>query len=66
MLYYRLYEEWSVYLPLEVVAQPAAADISILRSRPPLQASLNRETGKLICLALVLPKPAMSFTFAQQ
>ncbi len=39
--------EWSVYLPLEVVAQPAAADISILRSRPPLQASLNRETGKL-------------------
>jgi predicted Zn-dependent protease len=39
--------EWSVYLPLEVVAQPAAADISILRSRPPLEASLNRETGKL-------------------
>jgi predicted Zn-dependent protease len=39
--------EWSVYLPLEVVAQPTAADISILRSRPPLQASLNRETGKL-------------------
>ncbi|HEY9797812.1 MAG TPA: hypothetical protein V6D30_19425 [Leptolyngbyaceae cyanobacterium] len=40
-------QEWSVYLPLEVVAQPAAADISILRSRPPLEASLNRETGKL-------------------
>ena len=40
-------QEWSVYLPLEVVAQPAGADISILRSRPPLQASLNRETGKL-------------------
>jgi predicted Zn-dependent protease len=39
--------EWSVYLPLEVVAQPAGADISILRSRPPLEASLNRETGKL-------------------
>jgi len=40
-------QEWSVYLPLEVVAQPAGADISILRSRPPLEASLNRETGKL-------------------
>ena len=40
-------QEWSIYLPLEVVAQPAAADISILRSRPPLQASLNPETGKL-------------------
>lgn len=38
--------EWSVYLPLDVVAQPATADISILRSRPPLQASLNRETGQ--------------------
>lgn len=40
-------QEWSIYLPLEVVAQPASADISILRSRPSLQASLNRETGKL-------------------
>jgi predicted Zn-dependent protease len=39
--------EWSVYLPLEVVAQREDADISILRSRPPIQASLNRETGKL-------------------
>jgi predicted Zn-dependent protease len=39
-------EEWSVYLPLEVVLEPAGADISILRSRPPLQASFNSETGK--------------------
>ncbi len=39
-------QEWEVYLPLEVVAQPADADISILRSRPPLQASFDRETGK--------------------
>jgi predicted Zn-dependent protease len=40
-------QEWSVYLPLEVVAQPEGADILIRRSRPPLQASINRETGKL-------------------
>jgi predicted Zn-dependent protease len=40
-------QEWSVYLPLEVVTQQTAADISILRERPPLQASLNRETGKI-------------------
>ncbi len=40
-------QEWSVYLRLEVIAQPEGADISILRSRPPLQASLNRETGQL-------------------
>jgi len=40
-------QEWSVYLPVEVIAQPEGADISILRSRPPLQASLNRETGQL-------------------
>ncbi len=42
----RAVQEWSIYLPVEVVAQPAIADISILRSRPPLQASLNRETGQ--------------------
>ncbi|HEY9596850.1 MAG TPA: peptidase, partial [Cyanophyceae cyanobacterium] len=40
-------QEWSVYLPLEVIEQPTQADISILRSRPPLQASVNRETGQL-------------------
>jgi predicted Zn-dependent protease len=40
-------QEWSVYLPLEVVAQPEGADILIRRSRPPLQTSINRETGKL-------------------
>ncbi len=39
-------QEWSKYLPVEVVAQPEMADISILRSRPPVQASLNRETGQ--------------------
>ena len=39
-------QEWGVYLPLEVVAQPEGADILIMRSRPPLQASFNRETGK--------------------
>jgi predicted Zn-dependent protease len=42
----RAVQEWSVYLPLEVVAQREGADISILRSRPPLQASINRETGQ--------------------
>lgn len=38
--------EWSVYLPLEIVTQREKADILILRDRPPLRASLNRETGK--------------------
>lgn len=38
--------EWSVYLPLEVVTQREGADILILRDRPPLQASFDRETGK--------------------
>jgi predicted Zn-dependent protease len=38
--------EWSVYLPLEVVSQREGADILILRDRPPLQASYDRETGK--------------------
>ncbi|HEY9709200.1 MAG TPA: hypothetical protein V6D48_13440, partial [Oculatellaceae cyanobacterium] len=42
----RALQEWSIYLPVEVVAQRTIADISILRSRPPLQASLNRETGQ--------------------
>lgn len=39
-------EEWKKYLLLEVVSQPEGADIVILRSRPPLQASINRETGQ--------------------
>ncbi len=39
--------EWGVYLPLEVVEQRGVADISILRSRPPLQASIDQKTGKL-------------------
>ncbi|MBD1921475.1 peptidase [Microcoleus sp. FACHB-831] len=37
-------QEWKVYLPLEVVEKPEIADIRIGRSRPPLQASFNRET----------------------
>ncbi len=40
-------QEWNVYLPLEVVDRLEGADISILRSRPPLQASVNPETGQL-------------------
>jgi len=39
-------EEWSAYLPLQVVAHAEEADISVWRSRPPLEASLDRETGK--------------------
>lgn len=39
-------EAWNVYLPLQVVNQQEMADIVIMRSRPPLQASLNRETGQ--------------------
>jgi predicted Zn-dependent protease len=38
--------EWSVYLPLEIVTQSEGADILFVRDRPPLRASLNRETGK--------------------
>lgn len=37
-------QEWSVYLPLEVVEQSEAADITIVRSRPPLRTS---PTGNL-------------------
>lgn len=40
-------QEWNAYLPLEVATQSEGADISILRSRPPLQATINRETGKI-------------------
>lgn len=39
-------KEWSVYLPLVVVQEAEKADILIRRSRPPLQASLNRDTGQ--------------------
>lgn len=39
-------EEWSRYLPLEVVSQREGADIVILRSRPPLQTSINHQTGQ--------------------
>ena len=39
-------QEWNVYLPLEVVTQREGADILILRERPALQASFDRETGK--------------------
>ncbi|MGB7441059.1 MAG: peptidase [Coleofasciculaceae cyanobacterium] len=40
-------KEWSVYLPLELTKQQKEADISILRSRPPLEASINRQTGEV-------------------
>lgn len=40
-------EEWIVYLPLELVRNKEGADISILRSRPPLETSINRETGEI-------------------
>lgn len=39
-------EAWNVYLPLQVVSEREMADIVIMRSRPPLQASVNRETGQ--------------------
>jgi predicted Zn-dependent protease len=34
-------QEWSVYLPLEVVEQPEVANITIVRKAPPLQKSPN-------------------------
>ncbi|NER98598.1 MAG: peptidase [Symploca sp. SIO1B1] len=39
-------EDWSIYLPLELVTQAEDADISIWRSSPPLKPVLNRETGR--------------------
>jgi predicted Zn-dependent protease len=39
-------EEWGVYLPLEVVGESRAADIIVMRSRPPLRATLDRTTGQ--------------------
>jgi len=40
-------QEWSVYLPLEVVEQRENADIIILRSLPPLRPSFNRDTREI-------------------
>jgi predicted Zn-dependent protease len=40
-------QEWSVYFPLVVVEQRETADITILRSRPPLRPTFNRDTGEL-------------------
>ncbi len=40
-------QEWSSYLPLEVVTNSEGADIAIWRSHPPRKPSFNRETGKL-------------------
>jgi predicted Zn-dependent protease len=40
-------QEWSLYLPLEVVDQPEGADIIIWRSLPPLNISFDEETGKI-------------------
>ena len=38
--------EWGLYLPLQVVEELESADIVVVRSRPPLQASFNRNTGQ--------------------
>lgn len=38
--------EWGLYLPLELVSEAVGADIVVMRSRPPLQASFNRNTGQ--------------------
>ncbi len=39
--------EWQAYLPLVTIEKAEKADIIILRSPPPLGATLNPETGKL-------------------
>jgi predicted Zn-dependent protease len=38
--------EWGVYLPLQIVDKLEEGDIRVMRSRPPLQASFNRNTGQ--------------------
>ncbi|MCC0176920.1 matrixin family metalloprotease [Waterburya agarophytonicola K14] len=37
--------EWNVYLPLEEITKRERADIVILRSQPPRETKLNRDTG---------------------
>jgi predicted Zn-dependent protease len=39
--------EWSEYLPLQVVNEPATADIRVMRLRPRLEARVDPETGLL-------------------
>lgn len=39
-------QEWNAYLPLTIVEQREDADIAFLRSRPPIEATINRETGQ--------------------
>jgi predicted Zn-dependent protease len=39
-------QDWSVYLPLTIVALPEEADITIWRSTPPLR--ISGESGKLL------------------
>ncbi|NET61142.1 MAG: peptidase [Symploca sp. SIO2E6] len=39
-------EDWSLYLPLQLVTQAQDADISIWRSSPPIKPVFNRETGR--------------------
>lgn len=39
-------QEWGVYLPLEGVNDLEDADIIVKRSRPPLRATFNRNTGE--------------------
>jgi len=38
----QIIHEWSVYLPLQVIAQPEGADIKIMRSSPPLRIAPNQ------------------------
>jgi predicted Zn-dependent protease len=38
--------EWSAYLPLKMVQEAQTADIVVMRSRLPLRASFNRNTGQ--------------------
>jgi predicted Zn-dependent protease len=40
-------KEWNEYLPLQVVNEPAEADIRVIRLRPPLEATVDPETGLL-------------------
>lgn len=40
-------KEWQVYLPLELVARPEMADITIKRKNPPLRLGPNGELGRV-------------------
>jgi len=40
-------KEWNVYLPFTEVPKPEEADITVWRTAPPLDASVNPQTGEL-------------------